>query len=114
MTKADGTPDMEPTFSWTQKNVYDNANDNIYDGALYFTQEQRWDESFALAQAEAKKDGGIIEWTAKRYEDWETMHDPNVMWFDTAACLDGGHIGNVNAISFQPTTERFSRRTRID
>ena len=62
----------------------------------------------------AKKDGGIIEWTAKRYEDWETMHDPNVMWFDTAACLDGGHIGNVNAISFQPTTERFSRRTRID
>jgi len=34
----------------------------------------------------------------------------NIMWFDTAACMNGGHIGNVNAVRINPTTERWTRR----
>ena len=36
-----------------------------------------------------------LTWSEARWEEWETMHD-GVMWFDTAGCLDGGFIGQVN------------------
>ena len=37
-----------------------------------------------------------LTWGEARWDEWETMHD-GVMWFDTAGCLDGGFIGQVNA-----------------
>ena len=37
------------------------------------------------------------------------MHS-NILWFDTAACLDGGHIGNVNKVIISPSTDRYARR----
>ena len=37
------------------------------------------------------------------------MHS-NILWFDTAACLDDGHIGDVNKVTISPTTARYSKR----
>ena len=39
------------------------------------------------------------------------MHS-NVLWFDTAACLANGHIGDVNRVSINPSTKRYRRRPR--
>ena len=36
------------------------------------------------------------------------MHK-NVLWFDTAACLNYGHIGDVNKVTIKPTTTRYRR-----
>ena len=51
----------------------------------------------------------MLQWRRDRYEDWEKMHS-KIQWFDTAACLDGGHIGMVNAVRINPATTRYSRR----
>ena len=32
----------------------------------------------------------------RKYEDWIKMHNMNTIWFDTSACLEGPHIGEVN------------------
>ena len=37
------------------------------------------------------------------------MHS-NILWFDTAGCLDDGHIGDVNKVTIRPTTARYSKR----
>ena len=44
-----------------------------------------------------------IEWSSKRYEEWETMHDGTI-WFDTAGCLNANKIGEVNAAVVSPKT----------
>ena len=44
----------------------------------------------------AKHNERILTWSEARWNEWETMHD-NVLWFDTAGCLDGGFIGEVNS-----------------
>jgi hypothetical protein len=37
------------------------------------------------------------------------MHDGTI-WFDTAGCLSGDKIGDVNAAIVTPTTEKFKRQ----
>ena len=32
----------------------------------------------------------------RKWENWAKMHNNNVIWFDTSACLDAKHISGVN------------------
>ena len=41
----------------------------------------------------------IISYDAKRYKNWEKMHD-GVKWFDTAACWQASQVGLANAAQF--------------
>lgn len=81
--------------------MYDNSK-------LYFTQVQRWDESYENQILEDAAGTGWLQYRRDRYKDWEKMHK-NVLWFDTAACLDKGHIGNVNEVSIYPITKRYRK-----
>ena len=94
---------------WTTVDAYTNANGNVFDGSQYWTQTLRFDHATVEAQIEAASGFAILQWRADRYADWEKMHQ-NVLWFDTAACLDGGHIGKVNQITITPATPRYKRR----
>lgn len=74
-----------------------------WDNEYYFTQKQRLDgEAYEQTKRQNYEDAAIIDWSAKRYSNWETMHD-GVIWFDTAGCLNGRKIGDVNAVSVTAT-----------
>jgi len=32
------------------------------------------------------------------------------MWFDTAACLSGGHIGDVNKVTINPANDAWYKK----
>lgn len=94
---------------WTSSDTYNNANGNIYSNdKLFWTQTQRWDESYEDGIKEKAAGTGWLQYRRDRYEDWERMHK-NVLWFDTAACLDGGFIGGVNKVGIKPTTNRYRK-----
>jgi len=95
--------------AWVTGDAYNNANGNEYDNnKLYFTQVQRWDESYEDNILKDAAGTGWLQYRRDRYKDWEKMHK-NVLWFDTAACLDYGHIGNVNKVGIYPTTTRYRK-----
>ena len=98
-----------PRNVWTATETYNNANGNEYSNdKLYWTQTQRWDESYEKGILEKAQGTGWLQYRRDRYEDWERMHK-NVLWFDTAACLNYGHIGDVNRVTIKPTTTRYRR-----
>jgi hypothetical protein len=77
---------------------------------MFFKQSERFDtwrnkvnEYFAEWHdaAGAVDDGIINKRDKRRYDEWEKMHD-GVIWYDTAACLQGSYIGKINAMSFKP------------
>ena len=51
--------------------------------------------------------------SSKRYDEWNTMHD-GVIWFDTAGCLSGAKIGEVNAATVAPTTRKWKKEVQAD
>ena len=61
----------------------------------YFQASQTWLDDWNDATSIAKHKERILTWSEARWNEWETMHD-NVLWFDTAGCLTGGFIGEVN------------------
>lgn len=79
------------------KTAYGGPNGNPNDNDGFFTQKQRYNDykAWADADAEARKDGNIISYDSKRYDNWEKMHD-GVIWFDTKACWEGSYIGKAN------------------
>ena len=70
-------------------------NTMAYLDADLFQPSATWLADWEYANAAAQLNEGILTWSEARWEEWETMHD-NVLWFDTAGCLDGGFIGYVN------------------
>lgn len=56
-----------------------------------------------MADADAVKDANRISYDAKKYEEWETMHDGTI-YFDTAACEAGKMIGDANKVSINPSS----------
>lgn len=43
---------------------------------------------------------------AEAYDEWKEMTE-DVIFFDTGACLLGGHIGDANKQTFSATSSRF-------
>ena len=55
----------------------------------YFTQKQRYQKFYDANWYDLKlKENDPIGWSAAWYKDWEEMHKPSIMWFDTAGCFD--------------------------
>ena len=75
-------------------------NGSQYDNSGKFTQKQRYNEYKAWKDADAAAQVGALKiaYDAKQYDDWEKMHD-GAIWFDTAACAVGDHIGNANKVT---------------
>jgi hypothetical protein len=61
----------------------------------YFKPTKQWKDDWRIYYSANQVDRRALEWGQARWDEWATMHD-NVIWFDTAACLDGGFIGQVN------------------
>ena len=64
------------------------ANDGYYDGDSDWATE-------AQERYHNDKEGQL----RREFDDWRKMHNDNVIWFDTSACLDAPHIGEVNKAS---------------
>ena len=64
----------------------------------FFQPSSLWLSEWDYANAAAQLNEGVLTWSEARWDEWETMHD-GVVWFDTAACLDFGFIGDVNKAS---------------
>ena len=55
----------------------------------YFTQKQRYQKFYDAKWYDTKlQENDPIGWSAAYYKDWEEMHKPSIMWFDTAGCFD--------------------------
>lgn len=70
----------------------------------YFTQTQRYDAW--LAEQERTEDFTPIQLSTEVWDQWKTMTE-NVIFFDTGACLQGGHIGDANSVQFSAISTRF-------
>ena len=68
-------------------------------------------EKVQLDERVAKTDAAYLSWSSKKYDQWETMHD-GVLWFDTAGCLSGSKIGDVNAAVVSSTSPRWKKWDR--
>lgn len=69
----------------------------------YFQPSDQWLQDWGEAMTIAKHRERILAWSEAQWSEWETMHE-NVVWFDTAGCLDGGFIGEVNKHKGGPNT----------
>lgn len=86
---------------------------------MYFKQTDRYDAWRTKVQADynvwhdagGKITSGIITRDATSYDQWEKMHD-GVIWYDTAACLTGNFIGQINESRFTP--KNINRPTTLD
>ena len=63
-----------------------------------FQPSRTWLDEWDYANSAARQNEKILTWSEARWEEWETMHD-NVVWFDTAGCLDFDFIGDINKAS---------------
>ena len=89
-------------FYWEDDKVWSDANGDERDNQYYFTQKKRMDgEKVQTDDRTAYNDR--TTWSGKRYDEWATMHDGTI-WFDTAGCLNGAKIGEVNAATVSPKT----------
>ena len=87
-------------FYWEDEKIWSDANGDEKDNQYYFTQKQRMDgEKVQTDDRTAYNDR--TTWSGKRYDEWATMHDGTI-WFDTAGCLTGSKIGEVNAATVSP------------
>lgn len=71
--------------TWTDEKRWSDANGNTFDNQYYFTQSQRG-KGETVQTEDRTEYNKRIEWSNKRYNEWETMHDGTI-WFDTAGCL---------------------------
>lgn len=95
-------------YYFEDEKVWSDANGNPLDNSYYFTQVQRMQ-----GEDEQTKDRDLyqkrIEWSSKQYEEWNTMHDGTI-WFDTAGCLKGQKIGEVNSAGIFPKTRSLEAK----
>lgn len=65
----------------------------------WFTQKQRydaWAKTYPADETAEQRAQREVREDAEKYKNWETMHT-NVMWYDTAACINTAHrISNIN------------------
>ena len=73
-----------------------NPNTMAYLKSQMFQPSSTWINEWNYANSAAQQKEKILTWSEARWDEWETMHD-GVVWFDTAGCLDGGFIGDINA-----------------
>ena len=77
-----------------------NLNDDHRDNTGAFTQRQRYQEWYDRDQARitncALNTEGEIGCDNEAYSTWEDMHK-DVIWYDTAPCVVGPHIGDINS-----------------
>jgi len=66
----------------------------------YFTQAQRWNSEYENRE-DYTDDHNDVE-----YDEWVKMTE-DVIFFDTGACMQGGHIGNANQQTFSATSTRY-------
>jgi len=93
--------------------IYTDPNGNPYDNSGYYTQKTKfyseWSDAFNSKWA-ANAKLNPIERDAKKYKEWETMHD-SVLWFDTAACMAGPFIGDTNSVTMAPDSNSAQLKT---
>ena len=104
-----GGTSEHPVEKFRAKKAWTNANGDPYDNNYYFTQTQRAKgEEVQTADRDSRLGANRISWSQKRYDNWNTMHDGTI-WFDTAGCLAGAKIGDVNAVAVIPTTQKYKK-----
>lgn len=81
--------------------------------SIMFQPSSTWNAEWNYAQSAAQLDELVLVWSEAKWHEWETMHD-GVVWFDTAGCLDGGFIGEVNKASWGWSPAGFSRLPEDD
>jgi len=93
---------MTQTYKTDQagNTAYVGPNGDPYDNKGYYTQTTKFDSDYInnnndIWAETAGRDP--IARDARRYDNWEQMHD-GVWWFDTAACWKGGFIGDINGV----------------
>lgn len=64
----------------------------------YFTQSQRFTGEYVTYAENYDND--------QMYSDWQKMTE-DVIFFDTGACMQGGHIGDANNQTFSSATSRY-------
>lgn len=52
-----------------------------------------------------------IAYDAARFEEWKKMRD-GTLYYDTGACINGPHIGDINKMSFTMTNDFYKDDTR--
>ena len=104
-----GGTSEHPVEKFRAKKAWTNANGDPYDNVYYFTQTQRAKgEEVQTADRDSRLGANRISWSQKQYDNWNTMHDGTI-WFDTAGCLAGAKIGDVNAVAVTPTTQKYKK-----
>lgn len=78
-----------------------NANHDHRDNTSIFTQKQRFNEWLNYRDNKEKvcQEGGEIECDNRDYENWEKLHR-DVIWYDTAPCVFGPFIGQINYVAY--------------
>ena len=88
------------------RNKYDPYTLRTLD-STYFQPSSSWIDAWEAKHYAENYEEKTLTWSEARWDEWETMHD-GVIWFDTAGCLDGGFIGQVN------DEAHYSRVRRLD
>ena len=77
------------------------ANDLSAAGDPFFQPDSDWQNSATYSSMTQQ---GIDR---REREDWMKLHSMGTIWFDTSACLEGPHIGEVN----KPDTNKYEKVT---
>ena len=96
--------------SYTDFTIYSGPNGDPKLSQLYFTEiaDQRTKEmTIQEHNRRVKWETDPVGYSTDRYNEWLAMRE-NTIWYDTAGCLSGGMIGNVNGVQIDPITPRYN------
>ena len=114
------------SMKWVSQVGKDESDDPVAQGPQgdpatqdWYTQTERADLSKIDSQPEILTPEQQVAIDSELYDQWATMHDSSVVWYDTAGCnlskemrRKHGYIGGANKVQFVPTAPWFNNPKR--